>query len=42
MVGGAFSNGFHAGGELLLSLGWLAVLTTAVLIVLRRAIGPRS
>ena len=36
---GAFSSGFHAGAELALGLGWLAVLAAAVLIVLRRAVG---
>jgi hypothetical protein len=39
MVEGAFSSTFHAGGELLLSLAWVAALTAAVLVVLRRAVG---
>lgn len=38
MVDGAFSNSFHAGGELLLSLAWVAVLGTTVIVLLRRAI----
>jgi hypothetical protein len=42
MIGGAFSSGFHAGGELLLSWGWAAMLTAAVLVVLRRAVGQHS
>jgi hypothetical protein len=39
MVDGAFSSTFHAGGELALSLGWLAVLGIAVVLVLRRTVG---
>jgi hypothetical protein len=39
MIEGAFSNSFHAAGDLLLSLGWVAALTAAVLVVLRRAVG---
>jgi hypothetical protein len=39
MYDGAFSQSFHATGELLLSLGWLAALGVAVYIVLRRAVG---
>lgn len=39
MYDGGFSESFHAGGELLLSLGWLAVLGAAVYLVLRRAVG---
>ena len=39
MYDGAFSQGFHAGSELLLSLGWTAVLAIAVGIVLRRTVG---
>jgi len=39
MYDGAFSQGFHAGPELLLSLGWTAVLAIAVGIVLRRTVG---
>jgi hypothetical protein len=42
MVDGAFSSSFHAGGDLLLSLGWIVVLGTAVFIVLRRAVGRRA
>lgn len=39
---GAFSHSFNAGGELLLSLAWLAVLGLAVYFVLRRAVGSRA
>lgn len=39
MYDGAFSQSFHATGELLLSLGWLAALGVAVYVVLRRAVG---
>jgi hypothetical protein len=38
MYDGAFSHTFHAGGELLLGLAWLAVLGVAVLVLLRRAV----
>jgi len=38
MYDGAFSETFHAGGELALSLAWLAVLGVAVVFVLRRAL----
>jgi hypothetical protein len=40
MVEGAFSTSFHAIGELLLSVAWVAVLAVAVSLILRRAIGP--
>jgi hypothetical protein len=36
---GAFSSTFDAGGELLLSVAWLAVLGAAIYILLRRAVG---
>jgi hypothetical protein len=39
MYDGAFSDDFHASAELLLSLGWVVVLGTAVYVVLRRAVG---
>ena len=39
---GSFSPSFHAGGELLLALAWLAALTTAVFVVLRRAVGAKA
>jgi ABC-2 family transporter protein len=39
MYEGAFSDSFHAGGELLIGIGWLAVLGVAVYFVLRRAVG---
>lgn len=42
MVDGAFSSGFHAGGELLLSLAWVITLGGAVIVVLRRAIGTST
>jgi hypothetical protein len=42
MYDGAFSQSFHAAGELLLGLGWLAVLGVAVFLVLRRAVGSRA
>jgi len=42
MVEGAFSDAFHAGGELLLSLAWMTALTAAVLVVLRHAAGQRA
>lgn len=42
MVGGAFSGSFHAGWELVLSLAWVTILTAAVLVVLRRAVGQRE
>ncbi|MBN1529242.1 MAG: ABC transporter permease [Thermoleophilaceae bacterium] len=38
MYEGAFSASFHATGELLISLAWLVVLATAVVLVLRRAV----
>lgn len=38
MYDGAFSSEFHADSDLLLSLGWLAVLGVAVFFVLRRAV----
>ncbi|MEX2106193.1 MAG: hypothetical protein WD810_04775 [Solirubrobacterales bacterium] len=36
---GAFSTSFHAGAELLLSIGWLAAVGAAVYFALRRAVG---
>lgn len=39
MVDGAYSTGFHAGGELALSLAWTAGLGLAVYLLLRRAVG---
>jgi hypothetical protein len=42
MYDGAFSDDFHAVDELLLALGWTAVLGAAVFVVLRRAVAPRS
>ncbi len=42
MYDGAFSSTFHAGTELLLSLGWTAALAIAVAVVLRRAVGDRG
>jgi hypothetical protein len=42
MYDGAFSHTFHAGPELLLSLGWTAALAIGVYVVLRRAVGTRG
>jgi len=42
MYDGAFSQTFHASGELALGLAWLAVLAAAVVLVLRRAVGARA
>jgi hypothetical protein len=42
MYDGAFSTTFHAGGELALSLAWLAALAVAVILVLRRAVAARG
>jgi hypothetical protein len=39
MYDGAFSETFHGGGELLLSLGWLAFLGATVIVALSRAVG---
>jgi hypothetical protein len=42
LYSGAFGYGFHASGELLLALGWLAALSVAVYLLLRRAVGLRA
>ena len=42
MYDGAFSETFHAGGALLVSLAWLAVLAVAVYVVLRRAVATHA
>jgi hypothetical protein len=42
MYEAAFSNSFHAGGALLIGIGWLAVLGFAVYFVLRRAVGQQD
>ncbi len=42
MYDGAFSSTFHAWGELLVGIGWLAALGIAVYVVLRRAVGARA
>ena len=39
MVGGAFAESFPAAGLLALSLAWVAALTAAALVVLRRVVG---
>jgi hypothetical protein len=41
MVSGAFVNGFDAGAELLISIGWVAGLSVAVGLLLRRSLGAR-
>ena len=42
MLDGAFAGSFEAGPELLLALGWLAALSAAVYLLLRRAVGVRA
>jgi hypothetical protein len=42
MYDGAFSQGFHAAGELLLGLGWLGALGVAVYFALGRAVGSNA
>ncbi len=42
MLDGTFADSFHAGFDLLLAVGWLAVLSTAVYLLLRRAVGVRA
>ena len=42
MYDGAFSSTFHAGGELLVGIGWLLALGVAVYVVLRRAVGSHA
>jgi hypothetical protein len=42
LYAGAFSHSFHATGELLLALGWLAALVVALYVVLRRAVTARA
>ena len=42
MYDGAFSETFHAGGELLVGVTWLVALGVAVYLVLRRAVGSRA
>ena len=42
MYDGAFSSVFHAGPALVIALGWLAALATAVYLVLRHAVGTRA
>ena len=42
MVDGAFSPGFHAGGELLLGLAWVAALALAVYVALGRAVASHT
>ena len=42
MYEGAFSPSFHAGGELALSLAWLAAVAAAVGVVLSRAVSARG
>ena len=42
VIDGAFSGSFHAWGELMLALGWLAALGLAVGWVLRRLLRSAS
>lgn len=42
MVDGAFSPAFHGSGEALLGVAWLLVLGFSVVLVLRKAVAPRS
>ena len=42
MLDGAFASSFQAGPQLLLALGWLAALSAAVYLLLRRAVGARA
>jgi len=42
MVDGAYSTSFHATGELLLGLGWTAVLGATVYLLLARAVGANT
>ncbi len=42
MVDGAYSNQFHAGGELALSFVWAVVLCGAVYVLLARAVGTKT
>jgi hypothetical protein len=42
LYAGAFSPGFHAAGELLLAVGWLAALSLAVYVALKRAVTART
>jgi hypothetical protein len=41
MVSGAFVTGFDATSELLISIGWVAALSVAVGLLLRRSLGAR-
>jgi hypothetical protein len=41
MVDGSFSETFHAGADLWLSLGWVAAIGICVAVVLRRQVSPR-
>jgi hypothetical protein len=42
MLDGAFAHSFHATGELLLAVGWLAALSLAVYLLLRRAVARQT
>jgi hypothetical protein len=42
MIDSAYSTSFHAGGALLLGLGWTAALTTVVYRLLARAVGAKT
>jgi len=41
LIDGAFSQSFDATGPLVVALLWLAVLSVAVIVLLRRALGAR-
>ena len=42
LIDGAFSQSFHAAGPLAVALLWLAALTVALVVLLRRAVGRRT
>jgi hypothetical protein len=42
LIDGSYSPTFHAGGDLVLALGWLVALAIAVYLVLRRVVGARA
>lgn len=42
LIDGSYSTTFHAGGVLIISVGWTVALAAAVYVVLRRAVGARA